>query len=259
MIKLKRKNIIPILIFAICLILQSFSFQAKAQPIDKAKDAANSTLKKYSTSLKWSDYNFSNQQEFDNATVGQGLPVYNFDAEKLAQGAANIQDTMYDTNKIEYTVVSNSKYVTRITMKKNGDSYIFNKIGGKGENLSNGINSLNTFKKGTSDKFDIARIVKLGPATFLYVKLNEIEKIIYTDDVPLDGIKSLKPYNVDEIIPILQQFSKGMINSTTSTGLGRQDANNKNRFSPVVPVISVITVITLIVMLSYLYKNKICK
>lgn len=243
------RNFIKSLFISTFCIMMLFTLNVLADSNDKARDTANNELKKYSKSLKWSDYNFSSQEEFDNATVGQGLPVYRFDMTKLANGTSNLQDAMYDTNTIEYTVNSNGKSITRFTLAKQGDSYVKNKIGGNGEALSKGFNQLST------DEFKNSRIVKLGPATFLYTKNNNNEKLVYIDDVPLDNITPFKPYNTDKIIPLLQQLSKSMVDSTSVGGVGTVPSNNSNFYKIVFPIATLL-ILMATVMLTHSYLKK---
>lgn len=201
------------LIIYICLVvLTLFSFPSLSLAAvsgnlpDNARIEAEQALNNYKHTIKGTDFEFQSEEEFQQAEVGDHMfSIYRFDVTKLSKGSNVLSDVMYDTNLVEFTINSNGKTVTRMTMKRNGETYSRNGFGGLGEPLVRGL-----------DKFPAqaqpdVKLVKLGALEFLYLDLNDQELITYISPMPIPGIEQNKVYTAEKAIPELQQIATDMI------------------------------------------------
>ncbi|MDI6895578.1 MAG: hypothetical protein QME70_13475 [Bacillota bacterium] len=127
-----------------------------------------------------------------------------FDVGKLANGVPTLESAMNDANMVEYMVMANGRAVTRLTLKS-GDSYVRYRFGGSGSNLARGLASLPETARPD------ARLVVLGAAEFLYVKLPNQELVVAINAAPVGGIPNFKVHTGPQALEMLKQVATEML------------------------------------------------
>lgn len=208
---MKRSLIVYICLVA--LILISLPSLSSAAVSDNAREAAEQALDSYKQMLKGTDFEFHSEKEFQQAKVGNHmLPIYRIDGTMLSKGPNTFSDVMYSLNLVEFTINSNGKTVTRMTMKKNGETYSRNGFGGLGGPMVRGLDAF------PSEAQPHVKLVKLGALEFLYVGLNGQELITYITPMSISGIEQNRVYTADQAIPKLQQIATYMIEHANEDG-----------------------------------------
>ncbi len=215
---------------------------------EKAKVVAEEALKGYKERLEPTKFNFVNKEELGNATLGDYISVFTFDFTKLANGTADLRSAMYDSDLIQFIVMSKDRAVNRLTLKKNGETYSRYGFGGNGEKLTNGIGQFTE-----NDKKEV-KIVRLGSAEFLYAEKDNKEYLAYIGSMSLGDIEPNKKYNADEILPMLQQIAKESINN--SDALGGLATTNKNEVARIIYTLAIAAITIIAVFLWFKRENK---
>lgn len=188
---------------------------AETSVSSSAVKAAEQALETYKGFIPWEQMGFSSHQELLDATVEEGIPVYSLDLKAVARDTDTLADKIRDTKMVEFLVASNGRPISRLTVRQ-VDSGEYKRVafGLPGDNLWLGLSALPT-QSG-------AKLVRLGPAEFLYLDHEGTEYLVSINPYPLSGIESFKPYTFKDIQPTLQKFALGMLESSPdeSGGLG---------------------------------------
>lgn len=193
---------------------------ALANAPSQAHMKATEVLATYKTQVNGTDFGFQSQEAFQHTTVGDALAVYHFDITTLAQGSIPLIDAMTDSDLVEFSVLDADTAITRLTLKKSGDSYSRYRIGGSGESLARGLATL------PPEARPLVRLVYLGRAEFLYVNLHGKEFLTSVNQRALPGIDNFRRYTVEEIRPKLQQIAAEILaNPGLRGGIGIGDGN----------------------------------
>jgi len=214
------------IIFALLLVVLCISGSAfAADGPDQARSVAEKALQTYKGMADWDKFNFKSGDELQNAALGESLPVFAFDVAKLSNGAPTLERAMNDANTLEFMVKANGRDVTRLTLRKSGDSYVRYRFGGSGPNLARGLASLPETARPD------ARLVVLGAAEFLYVNLPNQELLVAINAVAVGGIPNFKVHAGPQALDMLKQVAKGMLKDggVPGGGLGYPGATPENR------------------------------
>jgi hypothetical protein len=198
-------------VVAIVLCISSTSFAAGPE---RGRAAAEQALQGYKEKANATDYGFQDQDELMKATIGDSLPIYRLEIGKAAQKPATIGEALSDLGLVEFAVNANGRNVTRLTLRKSGDEFSRNGFGGSGEALARGLALL------PAEARPEVKLVRFGPAEFLYMGLNKQELMVYLGPTPLHGIESHKVYTAAQILPQLQQLAQSMMaNAGNDSGI----------------------------------------
>ena len=205
----------------------------------QGKDEVDQILDSYKERLNPSDYNFTNEDEFNKAGLGIAIPIYSMNINKVAKNTKNLASKLIDLGLVEYGIEVNGEMLTRMTLKKNGDSYERFGFGGDGEALAKG---LMTFPK---EEQTNVKLVKFGPAEFLSAEIDNQHWLVYISKRPIDSFESYKMYKAEEIAPKLQLLANGMNASKGKDGgFGIEVPVKNNNTKYLLVLIGIITLLS---------------
>ncbi|MDB4894627.1 MAG: hypothetical protein JWN15_889 [Firmicutes bacterium] len=195
---------------------------------DAAHTGAEQALRTYKGMPMWDQFNFNSADELNSAVVGDGVPVFAFDATKLAADASTLESAMNDANMVEFMVKGNNRDVTRLTVRKTDAGYVRYRFGGSAPRLAQGLASLPA-----SAKPDV-RLVLMGAAEFLYVRLPNQELLIAINNVSVGGIPNFKVLTGTKALTMLSELAKGMMKdgAVPGGGLGATAPQQRAATSP---------------------------
>lgn len=193
------KVLLSVMAIVLCMTTTSFA----AGP-ERGREAAEQALQGYKEKVTATEYGFQDQDELTKASIGESLPIFRLDIGQVAQQPATIGEALYDLGLVEFAVNANGRNVTRLTMRKSGDQFSRYGFGGSGEALARGLALLPSAARPE------VKLVRFGPAEFLYTGLNKQELMVYLGPTPLHGIDSHRVYPAAQILPQLKQLALAM-------------------------------------------------
>lgn len=203
-------------VFLVVSIVQSTLAHAAGPPGDaKARELAEQALKGYKNVIRATDFGFKSHQELEESTITDFVRIYRLDASVIAQGPNTIREAMYDTGLIDFVVASSGRPITRLTMKQSGDTLSRVGFGGDGAGLAWALNFIPDQLRSS------VRMVRLGPAEFLYAADSDNEFLVYLGPRPIGNVQAFQLYSWTEIRRDLQVVASQMIqNRYTDAGIG---------------------------------------